>query len=123
MSFFGARRGPMPQIDLCGGREQPGAKGTTMALDRIAIAEALELAYGEERVEYEICDDCVIWVHNGEEPFDGTPEAARNRQATAAIFSTARGVVEDLREWSTRPCECCGTALHGDRTLYVVSGA
>jgi hypothetical protein len=67
-------------------------------------------------VELMICQDCLIYVANGELP-DERPDLEWEIQATLDRPSrdVCPGDSENDGTFSSEPCECCGSTLGGSR--------
>ena len=85
-----------------------------------------------------LCDDCHQYHHNQDPSFlqyqFGNDEAsvdARLTEITDGLNKIAeqsnhmffQNVDESPEEFSTAPCDCCGTKLHGGRIHYTVVGS
>ena len=74
--------------------------------------------------ELRVCDECLLFIANGDLPED--PE--REEEIIAGVESFAPGHVaagdsDNDDEFSRRPCDCCGTRLAGSRhDAFVLNG-
>lgn len=66
-----------------------------------------------------VCSECMIWLVNGD--VSGVEDAARVEAIQAGERALGEHIVSNFSEgegedeFSTAPCECCGTSLHGAR--------
>jgi phosphoribosylaminoimidazole (AIR) synthetase len=82
--------------------------------------------------EYMVCADCIVVIATGDyTALDYCYQADESEKRMKEInsgLSQAGGYVlggesDRDEEFSRRPCDCCGSSLHGARTHCVVLGA
>jgi hypothetical protein len=70
-----------------------------------------------ERIEMEVCVDCLVIDANGPDEVD--PEAVARFEAASILnegWTYANNCPEDCEGWfSWTPCDYCGSTLGGDR--------
>jgi hypothetical protein len=70
------------------------------------------------------CQDCLLYVANGDVPEDGRDiEADIQAEIGAPSGRLACGDSDKDDEFSWRPCECCGSPLGGSRHHLVLLSA
>jgi hypothetical protein len=66
-----------------------------------------------------VCVDCIQFIANGELPDDSKRSTAiiagHERELPAIWVNGGSELPTDQREFSWRPCACCGSKLGGDR--------
>jgi hypothetical protein len=68
------------------------------------------------------CQDCLLYVANGDEPDDRDIEADIQDYLGHASGLICCGDTENDNEFSWRVCECCGSHLGGSRHELIVLG-
>jgi hypothetical protein len=76
-----------------------------------------------------LCQDCTLAAVNDDYSgldyyLNEAESLERQKEIVAGLESLGLGLVcgDDTDEFSTRKCDCCGTRLAGERTLFSVIG-
>lgn len=71
-----------------------------------------------------ICDNCALYISNGELPHDTSAEDDLDIEHGARYLDITYkfGSVGEERGFSVKPCECCGSTLAGNRHEYDNTG-
>lgn len=77
----------------------------------------------DDAYEYEVCENCLIALANGDFTCMGDSEAVEVRTGLAHLHDAHLSVIPDGAEYgfSNDRCECCG-ALPGDRFRVICTG-
>jgi len=87
------------------------------------------------RDDLQLCQDCLFAAVNGDFSgldyhYEKSEADKRQREIVLGLGKLGRNLVPDfdsntdegIEEFSTRPCDCCGTKLHGSRHRFAVLG-